>query len=107
MPFLTDSAQRAEAIRDAGAEVVFIVGCEISAFCSGFLPGDTAHNAGTFRDHLREFFSHGKPVAVTEYGTCAYRGAGDLVGMAWQPPPDATLDLRFAAARLGCSARPP
>ena len=162
MPFLTDSAQRAEAIRESGAEVVFIAGCEISAFCGGFLPGDTykdrlqamatadlefwmslgpvherlntfladaaaavrssfggrvtyasgpwewvdwepfdlvsidayraAQNAGTFRDHLREFFSHGKPVAVTEYGTCAYSGAGDLGGMAWQPPPDATPD---------------
>jgi hypothetical protein len=51
-----------------------------------------AHNAGTFRGHLRDFFSHGKPVAVTEYGTCAYRGAGDLGGMAWQPPAGAVPD---------------
>jgi hypothetical protein len=162
LPYLTDCAQRAEAVRQAGAEVVLVTGCEMSAFCSGFLPGDTyldrlktmvtadlqwwmslglvqerlnvflaeaaaavrsrfggrvtyasgpweavdwapfdlvsvdayraGHNAGTFRGHLRDFFSHGKPVAVTEYGTCAYRGAGDLGGMAWQPPPGAVPD---------------
>lgn len=162
LPFLADCAQRAEAVRRAGAEVVFLTGCEISAFCGGFLPGDTymdrltamvtadlewwmnlgpvtervnaflaeaaatvrrhfggrvsyasgpwesvdwapfdlvgidayrtAQNAGTFRTHLREFFSHGKPVAITEYGTCAYAGAGDLGGMAWQPPPGAVPD---------------
>lgn len=162
LPFLTDCAQRAEAVRQAGADVVLVTGCEMSAFCSGFLPGDTyldrlktmvtadlqwwmslgpvqerlnaflaeataavrsrfggrvtyasgpweavdwapfdlvsvdayraAHNVGTFRGHLRDFFSHGKPVAVTEYGTCAYRGAGDLGGMAWQPPAGAVPD---------------
>ena len=42
--------------------------------------------------HLRDFFAHGKPVAITEYGTCAYQGAGDLGGMAWQPPPGAVPD---------------
>ena len=162
LPFLTDCARRAEAVRQAGAEVVFVAGCEMSAFCGGFLPGDTyldrlktmvtadlqwwmslgpvqerlndflaeaaaavrsrfggrvtyasgpweavdwepfdlvsidayrtAQNASTFRAHLREFCSHGKPVAVTEYGTCANRGAGDLGGMAWQPPPGAVPD---------------
>jgi hypothetical protein len=51
-----------------------------------------ACNAGTFRGYLRDFFSHGKPVAVTEYGTCAYRGADDLGGMAWQPPAGAVPD---------------
>jgi hypothetical protein len=41
LPFLTDCAQRAETVRQAGAEVVFVTGCEMSAFCGGFLPGDT------------------------------------------------------------------
>lgn len=162
LPFFADCAQRAEAVRRAGADVVFVAGCEISAFCPGFLPGDTyadrlramatadmqwwtslgpvqerlnafladaattvrahfggqvtyasgaweaidwepfdfvsvdayrtAQNADSFRGHLREFFAHGKPVAITEYGTCAYRGAGDLGGMAWQPPKGAVPD---------------
>ncbi|GAA2343561.1 hypothetical protein OKJ48_11310 [Streptomyces kunmingensis] len=51
-----------------------------------------AHTTDTFRTHLREFFRHGKPVVVTEFGTCAYRGATDLGGMAWNPPPEAVPD---------------
>ncbi|WP_432070566.1 hypothetical protein [Streptomyces sp. AA1529] len=61
----------------------------------------TAQNAGTFRDRLRALHSHGKPVAVTEYGTCAYRGAGDLGGMAWQPPPGAVRDEDEQVRYLG------
>ncbi|KAB1915591.1 hypothetical protein [Micromonospora sp. AMSO31t] len=162
LPFFADCARRAEAVRRAGAEVVFVAGCEISAFCGGFIPGDTygdrlhamatadvewwtalgpvqerlnaflgqvaeaarayfggrityaagpwefidwspfdlvgvdayraAYNAGTFRSELRGHLAHGKPVAVTEYGTCAYRGAGEHGGMAWQVPPGAEPD---------------
>ncbi|CAL9327307.1 hypothetical protein [Streptomyces sp. SudanB182_2057] len=162
LAFFADCAQRAEALRQEGAQVVLVAGCELSAFAHGFLPGDTyldrlhamatadiqwwtslgpvperlntflaqaattvrahfggrityasgpwepvdwgpfdlvgidayrtAQNADTFRIHLREALSHGKPVAVTEYGTCAYRGAGDLGGMAWQPPQGAIPD---------------
>ncbi|MDX2606194.1 hypothetical protein PV379_05850 [Streptomyces caniscabiei] len=162
LPFFADCAQRAEALRQDGAQVVLVAGCELSAFAHGFLPGDTyldrlhamatadlqwwtslgpvperlnaflaqtattvrarfggrityasgpwepvdwgpfdlvgidayrtAQNADTFRIHLREAVSHGKPVAITEYGTCAYRGAGDLGGMAWQPPQGAIPD---------------
>ncbi|MBC6462537.1 hypothetical protein [Actinomadura sp. HBU206391] len=162
LPFFADCAQRAEAVRLEGTEVVFVTGCEISAFCAGFIPGDTygdrlqamatadmewwtslgpvqervngflaeaaavvrahfggpvtyasapwetvdwrpfdivgvdayraAYNADTFRPEVRAHFEHGKPVAVTEYGTCAYRGAGELGGMAWQPPEGAVPD---------------
>jgi len=156
LPFFADCAQRAETIRHDGADVVFVTGCEISAFCGGFIPGETyadrlnamatadldwwtslgpvperlndflaqaaatvrshfggqltyasgpwesvdwgpfdvvgidayraAHDADTFRSELRGHFSHGKPVAVTEFGTCAYQGAGERGGMAWQVP---------------------
>ncbi|MEU1199118.1 hypothetical protein ABZ446_23250 [Streptomyces sp. NPDC005813] len=162
LAFLADCARRAEALRQDGAQVVFVTGCELSAFAHGFLPGDThldrlhamatadmqwwlsldavperlnaflaraaatvrahfggrityasgpwepvdwepfdlvgidayrsAENADTFRAHLRESLAHGKPLAVTEYGTCAYLGAGDLGGMAWQPPQGAVPD---------------
>ncbi|MEU4540229.1 hypothetical protein AB0G15_35850 [Streptosporangium sp. NPDC023825] len=157
-----DAAERAEAVRRGGAEVVFVAGCEISAFGPGFIPGATyrdrmrtideadlewwsslgpvlerlngflaesaavvrsrfggrityaaapwefvdwgpfdivgtdsyraAYNAGTFREELREKFKHGKPVAVTEFGTCAWRGAGERGGMAWLPPEGAVRD---------------
>ncbi|MFB7116103.1 hypothetical protein [Streptomyces sp. NPDC056190] len=162
LSFFADCARRAEAVRRSGAEVVFVAGCEMSAFCGGFIPGDTygdrlramaeadmewwnglgpvqerlnvflaqaaetvrarfggrityasapwefvdwhpfdlvgidayraAYNADTFRSELRGHLAHGKPVAVTEYGTCAYRGAGERGGSAWQVPHDAVPD---------------
>lgn len=162
LPFLTDCARLAEQVRRDGAEVVYVCGCEMSAFCGGFIPGDTygdrlhtmitadmawwsslglvqerlsdflaqaaaavraqfggpvtyasapwefidwgpfdlvgidayraAYNADSFRTELRGHLAHGKPVAVTEYGTCAYRGAGERGGMAWQVPQDAVPD---------------
>ncbi|MFF0387245.1 hypothetical protein ACFYS8_00965 [Kitasatospora sp. NPDC004615] len=52
----------------------------------------SAQNAADYREQLRAARAHGKPVAVTEFGTCAYRGATDLGGMAWQVPPGAVPD---------------
>ncbi|RAG86788.1 hypothetical protein DN069_04415 [Streptacidiphilus pinicola] len=171
LTLFADCAQRAEALRRGGAEVVFVAGCELSAFGHGFLPGGTyldrlhamatadlqwwtslgpvperlnaflaqtastvrarfggrvsyasgpwepvdwapfdlvgidayrsAQNAATFRADLREALSHGKPVAVTEFGTCAYRGAGDLGGMAWRPPQGAIPDEAEQVRYLG------
>lgn len=162
LPYLTDCARRAGTLRRTGTEVIFVTGCELSAFCGGFIPGDTygerlrtmatadldwwmslgpvqerlneflaeaaaavrtefagrvtyasapwesvdwtpfdivgvdayraAHNADTFRTELRQHLTHGKPVAVTEYGTCAYQGAAERGGMAWDVPPDAIPD---------------
>ncbi|MFJ5680567.1 hypothetical protein [Streptomyces sp. NPDC093097] len=162
LPFLAECAERAEEVRRAGAEVVFVTGCELSAFCAGFVPGDryrdrltamatadldwwmalgpvqerlnaflaeaagvvrerfggrisyaagpweavdwtpfdivgvdayrAAYNADTYREELRGHAAHGKPVAVTEFGTCPYEGAGALGGTAWQPPADAVPD---------------
>ncbi|MEU5941683.1 hypothetical protein ABZ807_21420 [Micromonospora sp. NPDC047548] len=174
LPFFADCAQRAEVLRRDGVEVVFVAGCEISAFCGGFIPGDTygdrlramatadlewwtslgpvqqrlndflaeaaatvrahfgglvtyaaapwesvdwrpfdivgvdayraAYNADTFRSEVRGHFAHGKPVVVTEYGTCAYRGAGERGGMAWQVPdgavPDEDEQVRYLAEML-------
>ncbi|MGI5270614.1 hypothetical protein ACQEUU_15790 [Nonomuraea sp. CA-218870] len=51
-----------------------------------------AYNAETFRDELRAHFRHGKPVAVTEFGTCAYRGAGEQGGSAYLVPDGAVPD---------------
>ncbi|MDJ0462222.1 hypothetical protein [Streptomyces sp. H27-C3] len=162
LPFFADCAQRAEAVRVGGAEVVFVAGCEISSFGNGFIPGATygdrlgamagadmdwwrslgpvlerlngflreaaavvrehfggrityvagpwefidwgpfdlvgvdayraAYNTETFRAEIREHFKHGKPVAVIEYGTCAYRGAAERGGMAWQVPEGVVAD---------------
>jgi hypothetical protein len=37
---LADCAERAERLRRGGADVVLVLGCEMSLFCSGFVPGD-------------------------------------------------------------------
>ncbi|MER6047523.1 hypothetical protein ABT168_08665 [Streptomyces sp. NPDC001793] len=36
-----------------------------------------------FRQGLREYFRHGKPLAATEFGCCTYRGAAERGGMGW------------------------
>lgn len=145
---LTDCAERAERLRQRGAEVVFVVGAELSLMNKGFLSGDTqeerlelllsqrdrlaervgeisarvneflekavplvrerfggkvtyaaiplervrwelfdivsvdlyrsAEVADQFADGVRNLVAQGKPVAITEFGTAAFRGAGDL-----------------------------
>jgi hypothetical protein len=42
-----------------------------------------AANAATFRDELQGLFTWGKPVAITEFGCCTYRGAADRGGAGW------------------------
>ncbi|WP_232840104.1 MULTISPECIES: hypothetical protein [Nocardia] len=41
MPLFADCARRAERLRKAGAEVVFVAGVELSIMNRGFLPGDS------------------------------------------------------------------
>jgi hypothetical protein len=166
--FLADCATRAEVLRkDHEQEVVLVLGCELSIFCKGFIPGETngerlavmtdpatwtdpaklqelqagmalwgdvqnrlvaaarkafngrityaagmwedvdwslydivgvdayrdAQNAATFGEELAGRLKWGKPVAVTEFGCCTYKGAGDKGGIGWaivdrsvQPP---------------------
>lgn len=40
LPFFADCAERAERVRQTGAEVVLVTGCEMSLFAKGFVPGD-------------------------------------------------------------------
>lgn len=42
-----------------------------------------ADNAAGYRDALRAYRRFGKPVAVTEFGCCTYRGAADRGGVGW------------------------
>ncbi len=41
------------------------------------------HNTARFEDEVRGLFRHGKPVAVTEFGCCSYRGAAARGGSGW------------------------
>ncbi|PXY24635.1 hypothetical protein [Prauserella muralis] len=149
LALLADCAERAERVRQRGAEVVFVAGAELSVMNRGLLPGDTENDrlrvlldpderdrlpelvselsarvndvlrravalvrarfggrvtyasiplervdwalfdivgvdlyrsaevAGQFRAGVRGLVAQGKPVAITEFGTAAYRGAGD------------------------------
>ena len=43
LELLADCAQRAERIRAAGTEVVFVAGCETSLFCPGYFDGDDSY----------------------------------------------------------------
>ena len=148
-----DCADRAERLRCDGAEVVLVIGCELTLFNPGYLPGTffydrirrlarpgprqlaafarlpkrlnaflakaaegargqfggpltyaagtwepvdwsrfdivsvdayrDARNARSFRADLRKRMAHGKPVAATEFGCCAYAGAADRGGLGW------------------------
>lgn len=154
LTLFADCAERAERLRRRGAEVVFVVGAELSLMNPGFLPGATqderlrvllgqpdpsqlrelvgavstrvndflgkavplvrdrfggrlsyaaiplervdwslfdivgvdfyrsAEIADRFRDGVRTLVAQGKPLAITEFGTAAFRGAGDLGGRA-------------------------
>jgi hypothetical protein len=42
-----------------------------------------SHNAATYRQQLRRYFTHGKPVVVTEAGCCTFQGAADLGAGGW------------------------
>jgi hypothetical protein len=42
-----------------------------------------ADNAADYRDALRAYRRFGKPVAVTEFGCCTYRGAASRGGLGW------------------------
>jgi hypothetical protein len=42
-----------------------------------------ADNAAGYQDALHAYRRFGKPVAVTEFGCCTYRGAADRGGMGW------------------------
>jgi hypothetical protein len=40
-------------------------------------------SSDTFRQGLREYLRHGKPLAATEFGCCTYRGAAARGGIGW------------------------
>lgn len=155
IPYFAACAQAAETLRQPPSHVVFVLGCEMSLFNSGFIPGATmqermqammnpallasqsvspdelerrfnaflaqavaaareqfagpvtyasgaweqvdwslfdivgvdayrdAGNYSTYRERLRAYFSHERPVVVTEFGCCTYQGAQDRGGLGW------------------------
>jgi hypothetical protein len=43
----------------------------------------SADNAADFAQHVRNHGGHGKPLVVTEFGCCTYRGAAAAGGTGW------------------------
>jgi hypothetical protein len=146
--YLVDCAGKAEEIRRVSVDTVFVLGCELSLFNSGFLPGghllersqafaefekwqpamdktlkeffikaipevrqyfngSVTYAAGEWEEidwllfdivsidlyrsqrnqthygqQLKTYIAHNKPVAITEFGCCALRGAAELGGTA-------------------------
>jgi hypothetical protein len=58
-----------------------------------------ANNRDTFRDQVRGLFQHGKPVVVTEFGSCTYRGAADRGGLGWAVVDWETRSLKESLVR--------
>ena len=154
LAFFEKSAERAEALRRRSAgKVVLVLGCEVSVFGRGFLPGADAYvrmrelsapgpelfaeypaavarlnaflakaaetartrfagpvtyasglweqidwtpfdmvsadayldrsNTGAIDEQIDALMTHGRPVVVTEFGCCTYRGAGDRGAGGW------------------------
>jgi hypothetical protein len=155
LPYFVTCARSAEQLRAQSSPVVFVLGCEMSLFNSGFVPGATmfermqtminparlaahalspealvqrfqdflatavaavrdsfagtltyasgswetvdwrlfdlvgvdhyldAGNRASYREQLRAYFAHQRPVVVTEFGCCTYRGAQDRGGLGW------------------------
>jgi hypothetical protein len=58
---LAACAERAERLRRAGADLVLVLGGEISLFCSGFVPGEGLHGRlATMTDPATWTTSHGR-----------------------------------------------
>jgi hypothetical protein len=84
--FLTETADAAR--KQFGGPITYASGTwehvDWRAFdivaCDAYRDGG---NRETFRDQVRGLFQHGKPVAITEFGSCTYRGAADRGGLGW------------------------
>lgn len=167
LELFADCAARAERLRRDGADVTLVLGCELSLFAPGFIPGRTTHDRiaefaspepspalreahralpdtldpllagaagaareafagrityaagkwepvdwsrfdvvsvdlyreGTdtdaYREKLRSYLAVGKPVAVTEFGCCTFRGASAKGGLGWMIADESTDPWRI------------
>lgn len=145
---LAETARIAEALRAAGAKITLNLGCELTLFTAGLLPGATmfermqaliklspdgfrrlsatlndhldrsraaidfagpityaagpwedidwrkfdlvgldyyrdAENSASYVSGLRRFRRFGKPIVITEFGSCAFKGAENMGGNGW------------------------
>lgn len=93
-----DCAGRAERLRREGAAVVLVIGCELSLFNPGYLPGTFFYDRirrlawptprqlvafARLPKRLNAFLADAAAVARAEFGCCADAGAADRGGLGW------------------------
>jgi len=90
LPFFVDCAERAERIRQGGAEVVFVTGCELTLFVHGFLDGaDTYARINTL--------SNGGPALWSRFGEISGQLGAFLAEVAAAVRPHFAGKLSYAA----------
>jgi hypothetical protein len=108
LELLADGAERAERIRQDGAEVVFVTGAELSLFNTGFLPGNSLeertgrllrHEPGTrellaqIPAHLNDFLARAVRVVRERFGGKVTYAAIPFEGIDWTPFDFISVDL--------------
>ncbi|MGW4801759.1 hypothetical protein ACWEPC_56025 [Nonomuraea sp. NPDC004297] len=72
---LARAAEALELLRKEYGEIDLNVGCELSVFSAGVIPG--ASHRSRYVRNLRRQHRHGKPVVVVEFGCGGYQGAAE------------------------------
>jgi hypothetical protein len=112
LALLADCAGRAERIRRRGAEVVLVLGAELSLLNKGFLPGETiADRLALLGDRTRlrdllaavpprvnEFLGRAVPLVREHFGGKITYAAMPFEGVDWAPFDFVSLDLYRTAA---------
>jgi hypothetical protein len=99
LDLLADCAERAERLRQRGAEVVLLTGSEISLFTSGFLPGETLAERlalvaeplrvrpliGEVRARINDFLRRAVAAVRAQFGGPVSYASLPLEGVDWAP----------------------
>jgi hypothetical protein len=99
LELLADCAERAERLRQQGAEVVLVTGAEISLLNKGFLPGDTSDDRMELLADLQglreliaevparvnDFLSRAVAVVRERFGARITYPAMPFEGVDWRP----------------------
>lgn len=111
LSLFADCAARAERIRQRGAEVVFVVGAELSLMNKGFLPGDgidervellsrsdrVREQIGEVSERVNDFLGRAVPVVRERFGGKVTYAAVHLENVDWTPFDIVSIDLYRSA----------
>lgn len=119
LDLLADCAERAERLRQSGAEVVMLTGAEVSLFTAGFFPGDTLDERLALiadplraRAHIVEVRARMKEFLRRAVGVVRARFAGKvtysslpLEGVDWSEFDIITTDAAYRSAATAATFR--